>query len=112
MPQTDIKADFQSSAQLRVLTHGRGATVIPDVRSLLGSPVESYINGFQRPALRGAIREAFQQLAEDADAAKHSRTENALKLARDLQEIATAIGQIADGVRYRANTASGVMQVG
>lgn len=112
MPQTDITADFQSSTRLRVLTHGRGATVIPDVRSLLGSPVESYINGFQRPALRGAIREAFHQLTDDPDAAKHSRTENALILARDLDELAAAIHQIAEGVRYRANTASAVMQVG
>lgn len=108
----DIHAEFQSSAKLRVVTNGRGATVIPDVRSLLGSPVESYINGFQRPALRSAIREAFQQLAEDPEAAKHSRTENALRMARELSELSSAIRQIADGVRQRANTASGVMQVG
>lgn len=112
MPSADIPADFQSSHALRVVTHARGTTVIPDVRSLLGSPVESFINGFQRPALRGAIREAFYQLAEDPDAVKHSRTENALRLAKDLQEMSEQLARIAAGVRQRANTTSSLIQAG
>lgn len=112
MASHDIPAEFQSSARLRVITNARGTTVIPDVRSLLGAPVESYINGFQRPALRGAIREAFYALADDADAVERGRSGNALRLADDLQQMSQQLAQIAAGVRQRACVASGVMQAG
>lgn len=112
MASRDIAAEFQSSTRLHAVTSARGTTVIPDVRSLLGAPVESYINGFQRPALRGAIREAFYALADDPDAALRGRCENAMRLAQDLQEMSEQLARIAAGVRQRACVASGIIQAG
>jgi hypothetical protein len=103
MPPTDIQAEIESDyARIQA----RGAPLVRDARGLISAPVETYLNGFHSPSMRYAVRQAFQHLEADPAAAKHSRTENALQLARELTVLAESLGQVAAGIRQRASLES------
>jgi hypothetical protein len=100
MPPADIQAEIESDyARLLV----RGAPLVRDARGLISAPVETYLNGFHSPSMRYAVRQAFQHLEADPTTAKHSRTENALRLARELAVLAESLNQVAAGIRQRAS---------
>jgi len=73
------------------------------VAHLLSSRVESYLNGWTSPLLRAAIREALKELGRDPHAAKHSRTENGLALAKHLRRLSQMLDSVAAGVQERTS---------
>lgn len=98
MPDIDPHIDTQSDDG-----RPRKPMVNATTAHLFNSRVEIYLNGWTSPVIRAAVRAALEELGRDAHAEKHSRTENALKLARHLRQISVMLDNVAAGVQERAS---------